>query len=133
RTEQSAQLVTLVGVPGIGKSRLVAELFQITEADPDLISWRQGRSLPYGEHVSFWALGEIVKAHAGILESDDTAEAEEKLAAMVVDIVEDEREREWISRLARPLVGLEGAERNEREAAYASWRRMFETTAAKRT
>src|SRR5205823_2893346 len=79
----SAQLVTLVGVPGIGKSRLVAELFQITESDPDLISWRQGRSLPYGERVSFWALGEIVKAHAGILESDDTATAEEKLAAMV--------------------------------------------------
>src|SRR5437763_14991702 len=55
RTEQSAQLVTLVGVPGIGKSRLVAELLQITEADPDLISWRQGRSLPYGEPVSLWA------------------------------------------------------------------------------
>src|SRR5437870_1531412 len=93
RTEQSAQLVTLVGVPGIGKSRLVAELFQITEADPDLISWRQGRSLPYGERVSFWALGEIVKAHAGILESDDTATAEEKLAAMVEALSEDERER----------------------------------------
>src|SRR5438094_98340 len=61
RTEQSAQLVTLVGVPGIGKSRLVAELFQITDADEEIISWRQGRSLPYGERVSFWALGEIVK------------------------------------------------------------------------
>jgi class 3 adenylate cyclase/tetratricopeptide (TPR) repeat protein len=132
RTEQSAQLVTLVGVPGIGKSRLVAELFQITEADPDLISWRQGRSLPYGEHVSFWALGEIVKAHAGILESDDTAEAEEKLAAMVVDLVEDEREREWLSRLARPLVGLEGAERTEREEAFAAWRRLLEAAAEQR-
>src|SRR5437764_5073798 len=96
RTEQSAQLVTLVGVPGIGKSRLVAELFQITEADPDLISWRQGRSLPYGERVSFWALGEIVKAHAGILESDDTSTAEEKLIAMVETLGEDDREREWL-------------------------------------
>src|SRR5438477_7672005 len=132
RTEQSAQLVTLVGVPGIGKSRLVAELFQITESDPDLISWRQGRSLPYGERVSFWALGEIVKAHAGILESDDTAEAEEKLAAMVVDLVEDEREREWLSRLARPLVGLEGAERTEREEAFAAWRRLLEAAAEQR-
>ncbi|HET7352415.1 MAG TPA: AAA family ATPase, partial [Gaiellaceae bacterium] len=132
RTEQSAQLVTLVGVPGIGKSRLVAELFQITEADPDLISWRQGRSLPYGEHVSFWALGEIVKAHAGILESDDTVEAEEKLAAMIVDLVEDEREREWLSRLARPLVGLEGAERTEREEAFAAWRRLLEAAAEQR-
>src|SRR5256885_4289823 len=47
RTEQSAQLVTLVGVPGIGKSRLVAELYQIVEADPDPLSWGPGRPLPY--------------------------------------------------------------------------------------
>jgi class 3 adenylate cyclase/tetratricopeptide (TPR) repeat protein len=132
RTEQSAQLVTLVGVPGIGKSRLVAELFQITEADPDLISWRQGRSLPYGERVSFWALGEIVKAHAGILESDDTATAEEKLGAMVEALSEDEREREWLVRQTRPLVGLEGGERAEREEAFAAWRRLLEAAAEQR-
>jgi class 3 adenylate cyclase/tetratricopeptide (TPR) repeat protein len=125
RSEQSAQLVTLVGVPGIGKSRLIAELFQITEADPDLISWRQGRSLPYGERVSFWALGEIVKAHAGILESDDVATADEKLDAMVAELAENEREREWLARLTRPLVGLEGAERTEREEAFAAWRRLL--------
>src|SRR5205823_7972735 len=132
RAEQSAQLVTLVGVPGIGKSRLVAELFQITDADPDLISWRQGRSLPYGEHVSFWALGEIVKAHAGILESDDAATAEEKLEGMVEALAEDEREREWLVRHTRPLVGLEGAERTEREEAFAAWRRLLEAAAEQR-
>jgi class 3 adenylate cyclase len=133
RTEQSAQLVTLVGVPGIGKSRLVAELFQIIEAEPDLTNWRQGRSLPYGERVSFWALGEIVKAHAGILESDDTATAEEKLGAMVDLLTEDEREREWLARHTRPLVGLEGAERTEREEAFAAWRRLLEAAAEQRT
>jgi class 3 adenylate cyclase len=132
RTEESAQLVTLVGVPGIGKSRLVAELFQITEADPDLINWRQGRSLPYGERVSFWALGEIVKAHAGILESDDTATAEEKLRAMAETLSEDEREREWLARQTRPLVGLEGAERAEREESFAAWRRLLEAAAEQR-
>ena len=132
RREQSAQLVTLVGVPGIGKSRLVAELFQITDADEEIISWRQGRSLPYGERVSFWALGEVVKAHAGILESDDTATAEEKLVAMVEALTEDEREREWLARHARPLVGLEGAERTEREEAFAAWRRLLEAAAEQR-
>ena len=44
--------MTLVGVPGIGKSRLVAELLQVVEREPELITWRQGRSLPYGEGVS---------------------------------------------------------------------------------
>ena len=132
RTEQSAQLVTLVGVPGIGKSRLVAELFQITDADEEIISWRQGRSLPYGERVSFWALGEIVKAHAGILESDDSATAEEKLVAMVEGLGEDARDREWLARHARPLVGLEGAERAEREEAFAAWRRLLEAAAEHR-
>jgi class 3 adenylate cyclase/tetratricopeptide (TPR) repeat protein len=132
RTEESAQLVTLVGVPGIGKSRLVAELYQIAEADPDLIAWRQGRSLPYGERVSFWALGEIVKAHGGILESDDAATAEEKLDSLVGGLAEDEREREWLTRHTRPLVGLEGAERTQREEAFAAWRRLLEAAAAQR-
>jgi class 3 adenylate cyclase/tetratricopeptide (TPR) repeat protein len=132
RSEQSAQLVTLVGVPGIGKSRLVAELFQITDADEEIISWRQGRSLPYGERVSFWALGEIVKAHAGILESDDAATAEEKLDAMVETLAEDEREGDWLARHTRPLVGLEGAERAERDEAFAAWRRLLEAAAEQR-
>jgi tetratricopeptide (TPR) repeat protein len=132
RKEQSAQLVTLVGVPGIGKSRLVAELLQIVDADEEIVSWRQGRSLPYGERVSFWALGEIVKAHAGILESDDTATAEEKLVEMVETLSEDEQEREWLARHTRPLVGLEGAERAEREEAFAAWRRLLEAAAEHR-
>ena len=34
---------------------------------PDLVTWRHGRCLPYGEGITFWALGEIVKAEAGIL------------------------------------------------------------------
>src|SRR6266536_5033372 len=68
--QRSVQLVTIVGEPGVGKSRLVAELFAYIEAKPELTRWRQGRCLPYGEGITFWALGEIVKAEAGILESD---------------------------------------------------------------
>jgi hypothetical protein len=69
--ERSSQLVTLIGVPGIGKSRLVLELYEAVERNPELISWREGRCLPYGEGVTFWALGEMVKAQLGILEGDD--------------------------------------------------------------
>ena len=70
RAESAVQLVTIVGVPGIGKSRLVWELLQAVERDPEFVTWRQGRSLPYGDGVTFWALGEMVKAQAGILDSD---------------------------------------------------------------
>src|SRR6185295_8503499 len=101
RQEQSPQLVTLVGVPGIGKSRLVAELFETLEADPELIAWRQGRCLPYGDGVTFWALGEMVKAHAGILESDSDAEATVKLSATVPS-----SEDTWVIPHLRPLVGV---------------------------
>ena len=129
RTEESAQLVTLVGVPGIGKSRLVTELMHAVDDELDFTNWRQGRSLPYGERVSFWALGEIVKAQAGILESDDAAAAETKLTEALETLLEDGREREWVARLTRPLLGLEGAERAEREEAFAAWRRLLEAVA----
>ncbi len=72
--ERSPQLLTLVGVPGIGKSRLVFELFETIQTGRfGLVFWRHGRSPPYGDGVTFWALGEMVKAQAGILESDSPA------------------------------------------------------------
>jgi class 3 adenylate cyclase len=131
REEREPQLVTLVGVPGIGKSRLAYELSQIVDRDPELITWRQGRSLPYGEGVTFWALGEIVKAQAGILESDGADEAGAKLAATVHDLVDD-GESEWLERHLRPLVGLAGESsqgREQRAETFAAWRRFFEALA----
>jgi class 3 adenylate cyclase/tetratricopeptide (TPR) repeat protein len=131
REERSPQLVTLVGEPGIGKSRLVAELLQIVERDPDLIFWRQGRSLPYGEGVSFWALGEMVKGQAGILETDRDEDAEAKLHAAVGQLFTDEEDAAWVERHLRPLVGLAGEQlRDDRQAeAFAAWRRFLEALA----
>jgi predicted ATPase/class 3 adenylate cyclase len=128
RAERQPQLVTVVGVPGIGKSRLLYELSRIADDDPDLIIWRQGRSLPYGEGVAFWALGEIVKAQAGILESASAEEAGEKLATSVRDLVA-EGDAEWVERSLRPLVGLGGVGEQgvEQQAMMsAGWRRFFE-------
>jgi class 3 adenylate cyclase/tetratricopeptide (TPR) repeat protein len=126
--EHSTQLVTLVGVPGIGKSRLVWELFRYLERGVDLVTWRQGRSLPYGAGVAFWALGEIVKAQAGILETDDVVVAEAKLARAVRTLVADERDAAWVERQLRPLLGLADAG-GERGEAFAAWRRFLESLA----
>ena len=130
RAERSPQLVTLVGVPGIGKSRLVYELSQVIEDEAELTSWRQGRSLPYGEGVSFWALGEMVKAQAGMLETDSTEEAAGKLARSVRELV-DESEADWVERHLGALVGLESEQElkgDHRAEAFAAWRRFFEAT-----
>ena len=127
RQERSPELVTLVGVPGIGKSRLVLELYGLIERETELTSWRHGRCLPYGEGVTFWALGEMVKAQAGILEEDDNAEAERKLRAAVDD--------PWIESHLRPLVGLSGGAEggaDRRDEAFTAWRRFFEGLADER-
>jgi class 3 adenylate cyclase/tetratricopeptide (TPR) repeat protein len=135
KSEREPQLVTLVGVPGIGKSRLVWELFQQTDAASDLVAWRQGRSLPYGEAISFWALGEIVKAEAGILETDSTADAEAKLGLALSALSLERADAEWIGRHLRPLVGLEAPTElhgDRRGEAFAAWRRFLEALADQR-
>jgi len=137
RAERMPQLVTVVGVPGIGKSRLLYELWQIVEADAELISWRLGQSLPYGDGVSFWALAEIVKAQAGILESDTSGRAEAKLAQMTADVVAGASEAGWVARHLRALAGVvEGGEvppgGDRRGEAFAAWRHFFEALAESR-
>jgi class 3 adenylate cyclase/tetratricopeptide (TPR) repeat protein len=131
REERQPQLVSLVGVPGIGKSRLVYELLRVVEDDPQIIFWRQGRSLPYGEGISYWALAEIVKAHAGILDTDTAPAAEAKLHDAVSGVL-DETESAWVETNLRPLIGLGdelelGGDR--RAEAFAAWRRLFEAMA----
>ena len=135
RHERTPQLVTLVGVPGMGKSRLVYELSQIVDADPELITWRQGRCLAYGDGVAFWALAEVVKAQAGISERDTEAEAAEKLHSAVEDAFEDSGDARWVESHLRPLVGLEvetGLGGDRRGEAFAAWRRFLEALAEQR-
>ena len=134
--ERRPQLLTLVGVPGIGKSRLVYELFQTIESGAfGLVFWRHGRSLPYGDGVTFWALSEMVKAQAGILESDTPEDADEKLRQGVARFVPDAEEAAWIERHLRPLAGLVTDETwtaDRRSEAFAAWRRFFEALAETR-
>jgi class 3 adenylate cyclase/tetratricopeptide (TPR) repeat protein len=125
REEESPQLVTIVGVPGMGKSRLVHELSQVADAEPDLIMWRQGRSLPYGDGVTYWALSEMVKAHCGILDTDTPHAADAKLTEAVTAVVRDES----VLAHLRPLVGLGSETESGRE--HQAWRRFFEALAAR--
>jgi class 3 adenylate cyclase/tetratricopeptide (TPR) repeat protein len=131
--ESSIQLVTIVGEPGIGKSRLVTELRTTLDDRPDVVTWRHGRCLPYGDGITFWAFGEIVKAEAGILESDDRTAAAEKLGRMLEDLFGDDSERAWFASRLGPLVGTdEEAAAASRDEAFTAWRRLLEAMAAER-
>ena len=126
--QRSCQLVTVVGEPGVGKSRLCAELFAYIEDRPGLVRWRQGRCLPYGEGIAFWALGEIVKAECGILESDSAQAAEAKLEQA---LRADDPDYAWLKARLAPLVGA-GGEPASQEESFTAWRRVLETWAETR-
>jgi tetratricopeptide (TPR) repeat protein len=130
--EPSVQLVTLIGEPGVGKSRLVREFFAFVDDRPETVFWRQGRNLPYGEGVTFWALGEVLKAQAGILASDAALEAGKKLASSTSALVSDPAEREWIRARLAPLIGLAEAQPDgtDRVETFSAWRRFLEAMAS---
>ena len=73
--DRRAQLVTIFGDPGIGKSRLAKEFF----AGLERTSVLTGRCLPFGEGIAYRPLAEMVQDAAGISEDDSPEEAIEKL------------------------------------------------------
>ena len=79
--DRRAHLFTIYGEPGVGKSRLAREFVEGLEGATVL----PGRSLPYGEGVTYWPLAEMVKCAAGIADDDPLDVAIEKLRAFCED------------------------------------------------
>jgi class 3 adenylate cyclase/tetratricopeptide (TPR) repeat protein len=125
RSDSAVQLVTLVGEPGVGKSRLVAELLAYVDGLPGFTTWRQGRCLPYGEGITYWALGEIVKAHAGVLDTDSSDEAASKLR----HLLPEGEDGSWLSARILPLLGVDTGAPVTRDESFAAWRRFLESIA----
>ncbi|HZD02002.1 MAG TPA: AAA family ATPase [Actinomycetes bacterium] len=141
RSTGSPRLVTVVGGAGMGKSRLLAELAATVEADSEMIAWRQGRSPPYGGALAFGALAEVVKAEAGILESDSALQVERKLLATVERVLDGPGVA--AGRVAAHLLRLVGGgavdtsaarvdDGDQREEMLAAWRRFLFALAARR-
>ncbi len=121
--ERTLQLVTLVGAPGIGKSRLVLERYRELDARPGIVAtWRQGRALAYGGRA-FDPIADVVRAEAGILETDDPELAADRLRTTVAALAVDEAEREWLHRRLPPLFA-EQAEHASRDESYSAWQRF---------
>ena len=79
------------GQAGIGKSRLAWELEKYLDGVVEDIYWHRGRSPAYGEGISFWALGEMVRQRAGLAETDDEATTRAQARRRRREYVPDER------------------------------------------
>jgi class 3 adenylate cyclase len=125
--ESRPRLVSVLGPGGIGKSRLAWEFLKYIDGLSDTVWWHDGRSPAYGEGITFWALGEMVRERAGLLESDDEATTREKLAASVREHVPDEAERQTIERALLVLLGFESGV--DPQQLFGALRTFFERLA----
>ena len=128
--DKRPRLVSITGVPGVGKSRMAWELTKYIDGLVDAIYWHTGRSPSYGEGVTFWALGEMVRGRIGLVEGDDEVATRAAVAAGVAQWVHDETERRWIEHGLLVLLGLEGSAGAAREELFSAWRTFFERIAA---
>ena len=114
---RSCELATIIGTPGIGKSRLVRELIGSIETRARVLV---GRCIAYGDGVSYLPLGEVVRELAG-------EDPEPELLRLLSGV-----ERGGVAaRLIAGAVGRDGSAGSPEETAWA-FRRLFETIASAR-
>ncbi|HEX2626006.1 MAG TPA: adenylate/guanylate cyclase domain-containing protein, partial [Candidatus Limnocylindrales bacterium] len=127
--ERRIRLVSITGQGGIGKSRLAWELKKYLDGVADRVYWHEGRSPAYGEGITFWALGEMIRARADISEVDDPASTRAKLNAAVARFIADPGDRERVERALGTLLGVAEAPSGGAGELYSAWRLFFERMA----
>jgi class 3 adenylate cyclase len=120
------QLVTLVGPPGIGKTRLALEFAARVQSTGGRIL--RGRPLPYGESAAYWAFGAIIREACGIFANDSADVAAHKLGERTASLLPPSQAREMarnlsiLARLAEDTV-------DDRHALFASAQQFLEALA----
>jgi class 3 adenylate cyclase len=127
--EGKAHLVSVMGVAGVGKSRLSWEFEKYIDGLVDDVWWHRGRCLSYGEGVAYWALAEMVRMRARIVEEEEPEAAQAKLRAAIEEHVTDADEQRWLEPRLAHLLGLEERVVRDPQDLFAAWRLFFERLA----
>ncbi len=117
-------LLSVFGPSGVGKSRLVSEYLD-TAADRATVL--RGRCLSYGAGSTFFPIAEVVKKAAGIIATDDPAEARGKIEALL----QGEEEAEFIASQVAATLGL-ADEAPVPDEIFWAMRRLLESLAKHR-
>jgi class 3 adenylate cyclase/tetratricopeptide (TPR) repeat protein len=128
----SCQLFTVLGTPGVGKSRLIEEFLNSVKDDATVTL---GRCLPYGDGITLWPIAQAIRGLAGVAESDFADSAVEVLNQLTVgqsDVLapgfgDDERDVAGI----RSVLGL-GTDAPSTDSIPVAIRHLFEHVARKR-
>jgi class 3 adenylate cyclase/tetratricopeptide (TPR) repeat protein len=121
--EQRPHLVTLVGPPGIGKSRLSREFTALITSGGGRVV--RGRCLPYEDQVGYQAFARLVRDSAGILGSDPSDAVRSKLEARVESLLPAD-ERADTARFLLLLLGIGDDEVRDGRLIFFAARRFVE-------
>jgi class 3 adenylate cyclase len=96
----------VVGEPGIGKSRLLAELKRAALAPPSTTRWFEGRCVSYGRNLPYHLLIDLLRSILGVTFSATESEARAALDAALVDALQDQAEAQDTAVYLADLLGL---------------------------
>ena len=122
--DRACALFTLLGSAGIGKSRLVAEFLGSIAGEATIL---RGHCLSYGDGITYWPIGEIVRAAAGIDDADTLEAARDKIGARLAG----ERDADVLAARICSAIGL-SSEPAPQDEIFWSVRKLIEHVARER-
>ena len=122
-------MASVLGIAGIGKSRLSWEIEAAVRRRAPRLEWQTGRAPAYGAGVAFAAVAEMVRRRCRVAENARAEVALRQLSSALAELFRDPEDRAWIEPRLAVLIDPGGSTAFEREDLFAAWRRFFERLA----